>query len=759
MKLLRCYVQNYGKLHEFKYDFNDNLNIILQENGWGKSTFASFIKAMLFGLPVTTKRDLDENERAKYTPWQGGKFGGWLELTLKGKSYRIERFFGTTLSKDTVTIYDLQTNTPLPDNDFIEKTLGINADTFMRSTYIEQGLFSNASDDSIRAKLGKLVKNDENIDLSEVDKKLQEKETSLQYQRGKGGKIYQLESELQQVRKTIDDCETAKQEADRLNQNFTENQQKIAEINAQINILRSKIQSINDERTAQAVYAHYNSLKNELQKIDNERKKLLEFFKNDPPSKLQLEELLDWQREYNKAVTTLENYESSINTIKLQKLKDYFKNGVPTKNELEKANANLLKLNNMHSSIQLSQTVISKTSSPFKILSFVLFGLGALALLALIIQAIVVPNTTITIILAIVSALCLLGGACMIFLSKSYQSPAKITAMNNLNQINENSNEMRNELTEFVSRFGESTQDFSDSIYNIKFNLKTYKDLLTEEEQRAQNKEKMQKNQQRYYNALVQYYSQFFNPADRFTSNHNELQANVERLEILNKNYEDKENEIKNFVENNKIDENSQKNEENIDLSPLENKINQLELARDDIIHQNSVLNSSLINYSNKADKLGFYKDKEIELEEELQTAKANWQTIKHTREYLDLARNNLTSKYLTPLCDAFKMYAKKFLGDDFENVSIDTKLEVKIEKLGEKKQTKYFSHGIRDIIELCIRLALIKTLFEDETPPLIMDDPFYNLDDKKTESGLKLLQELSKEFQVIYLVCHSSRT
>ena len=47
MKLLRCYIQNYGKLHEFKYDFNDNLNIILQENGWGKSTFASFIKAML----------------------------------------------------------------------------------------------------------------------------------------------------------------------------------------------------------------------------------------------------------------------------------------------------------------------------------------------------------------------------------------------------------------------------------------------------------------------------------------------------------------------------------------------------------------------------------------------------------------------------------------------------------------------------------------------------------------------------------------
>ena len=759
MKLLRCYIQNYGKLHEFKYDFNDNLNIILQENGWGKSTFASFIKAMLFGLPVTSKKDLDENERVKYTPWQGGKFGGWLEFTLKNKSYRIERFFGTTLSKDTVTIYDLQTNTTLADTNLIEKTLGINADTFMRSTYIEQGLFSNASDDSIRAKLGKLVKNDENTDLSDVDKKLLEKQTSLKYLKGNGGKIYQLETELQQVRKTIDDCQNAKLEADRLNRIFTENQQKIAEINAQINIFRSKIQSVNDERTAQAVFAHYNSLNNELQKIDNERKEILEFFKNNPPSKLQLEELLNWQREYNKAVTSLENFESNLNNIKLQKLKDYFSNGIPTEQELTQANANLQKINNLQSNISLSQNVLEKTNSPFKIFSYILCGIGIVALLALIIQTIAYPNTTITIILAIICILGLLSGAGIYLYGKYNKNPAKITATNNLNNINQNTISLRNELEKFVSRFNESTQDLNEAIYNIRFNLKTYKELLDEESHRTENKEKMQKNQQKYYNALIQYYSQFFNPADRFTSNYNELQARVERLDYLNKNYEEKENEIKTFVETNKIDVNSQKNTEKIDLTPLEEKTNQLEALRENIINENSVLNSSLINYSNKADLLGFYQNKESELDEEIELAKANWQTIKNTRDYLEIARNNLTSKYLSPLCDAFKMYAKKFLGDDFENVSIDTKLEVKIEKLGEKKQTKYFSHGIRDIIELCIRLALIKTLFEDDTPPLIMDDPFYNLDDKKTESGLKLLQELSKEFQIIYLVCHSSRT
>ena len=48
MKLVRCYVSSFGKLNDFSYDFNDNLNVIKQDNGWGKSTLATFIKAMFF---------------------------------------------------------------------------------------------------------------------------------------------------------------------------------------------------------------------------------------------------------------------------------------------------------------------------------------------------------------------------------------------------------------------------------------------------------------------------------------------------------------------------------------------------------------------------------------------------------------------------------------------------------------------------------------------------------------------------------------
>ena len=76
MYLRKCYIENFGKLHQFEYEFSEGLNIINELNGWGKTTFATFIKAMFFGFDNSNKKAISENERKKYYPWQGGKFGG-----------------------------------------------------------------------------------------------------------------------------------------------------------------------------------------------------------------------------------------------------------------------------------------------------------------------------------------------------------------------------------------------------------------------------------------------------------------------------------------------------------------------------------------------------------------------------------------------------------------------------------------------------------------------------------------------------------
>jgi len=81
MLLIECYIDNFGKLSGERISFRSGLNTILRENGWGKSTLLAFIKAMLYGLEDTRKQSLEENDRKRYLPWQGGGFGGSLSFS------------------------------------------------------------------------------------------------------------------------------------------------------------------------------------------------------------------------------------------------------------------------------------------------------------------------------------------------------------------------------------------------------------------------------------------------------------------------------------------------------------------------------------------------------------------------------------------------------------------------------------------------------------------------------------------------------
>ena len=93
MKLIKCYVSSFGKLQDFTYDFNAGLNTIKQDNGWGKTTLATFIKAMFYGLN-DSKRSVSENERLKFKPWgESAKFGGYVQFVWGNDEFVLERYF------------------------------------------------------------------------------------------------------------------------------------------------------------------------------------------------------------------------------------------------------------------------------------------------------------------------------------------------------------------------------------------------------------------------------------------------------------------------------------------------------------------------------------------------------------------------------------------------------------------------------------------------------------------------------------------
>ena len=67
MQIRRIQIADFGKLHDMELDFSEGFQTITGENGWGKSTMAAFIKAMLYNRRAHRKRERKKDiGRGKY---------------------------------------------------------------------------------------------------------------------------------------------------------------------------------------------------------------------------------------------------------------------------------------------------------------------------------------------------------------------------------------------------------------------------------------------------------------------------------------------------------------------------------------------------------------------------------------------------------------------------------------------------------------------------------------------------------------------
>ncbi|MBO6215035.1 MAG: AAA family ATPase, partial [Lachnospiraceae bacterium] len=190
MRILTCHITNFGKHHNVKFSLNDGFNIMNAENGWGKSTFAAFIRAIFYGLDQKKRSDKYDSKdlRKNYAPWQGGKFGGSVTFEYKGKEYHLERYFGKNLSEDSCTVIDMQTMKVTEEfGDRVgEAIFGIDAEGFERTIYIPHNSMDISSNDSINARLMGLIE-DEN-DMSSFERAISTLENARRNLKKTGGR-------------------------------------------------------------------------------------------------------------------------------------------------------------------------------------------------------------------------------------------------------------------------------------------------------------------------------------------------------------------------------------------------------------------------------------------------------------------------------------------------------------------------------------------------------------------------------------------
>ena len=348
MRLIDCYINNFGKISDKSFEFSSGINSFCYDNGWGKTTLCTFIRVMLFGFKNENKRDALENERKKYKPWVKGLYGGKLTLEAEGKKYVIARTFGDKVSEDNCEIREYETNklTDELGTNPGQVLFGIDADSFVRSAYVSQSECGYQITDGINAKLGNLADNTDDINNYEkVMKKLTDKINELTPNR-KTGSLKRINETITKLKSEIGARAALESEYFELTERINAVKKQESEIKQSLAELGQKMDSENLLREKMSEKKEYEGLIKSKAEREKEVADIKAEFKGKEPEEKLLRNYLEDCTLLSKKKGELESYRLSKEEKEFfDKLGRDFAGQIPGEEEVEKITSNIGKIN------------------------------------------------------------------------------------------------------------------------------------------------------------------------------------------------------------------------------------------------------------------------------------------------------------------------------------------------------------------------------------------------------------------------------
>ncbi len=761
MKLISCYVENFGTLHDYKLDFSDGLTVVKQDNGFGKTTLAAFIKAMFYGLPQSTKRSISENERKKYTPWQGGNFGGSLIFSVDDiKKYEIQRFFAAKEKDDTFKIFDISTG--LLSTDYTHnigfELFGIDAEGFERSIYLPQHEVTMEMNTSLSAKLSNLVENSDDINnFDSAMEKIKKRRSYYTVQNGTRGAVADAKNDILELEQKIVDCKAAMDDLDKIRIEQGQTEQKIVDSKILLDEIRKKITNVSSADAARAAEQRRGELIEQLDKLKAILSTLKSRYPNGVPQKSDLEKISNLLKQLSNIQNKKAFISENVDKAQFNELSDFFSIGVPNENEIIVLRENLRKAEEndavaetllQQMSILPSQKASGKKTKWLLILSGLFFVLGFISAVF----------STATMIALLLLGVILLGVSGFIYLKNmiSLSSPKNNTVelKAKADRLKLNAEELKADAERFVKQYCEADNIFKQLDY-ITQQLRDYKrleKLIFKAEQEVAECEALIDN---FMAEILSFFSNYGVGLDgEYEEKIVVVSQDIERMPELEK-------EISSL----NASLNQLPTVSALSIIESEESIEVLKHKENELVQSINRENERLLWLKNRVDYLENSAEQLSELKSLVETRRQdyvehseNLEVLDITAKLLEKAKLNLSEKYLGVISESFGKYSNLIFGADIGNYLIGADLNVNIDRLGGAKTKDYFSTGYKNMIDIATRLSLIDALYGEQKPMLILDDPFVNMDDDRVKNSLSLLEELSRKHQIVYLTCHSSR-
>lgn len=750
MRLISCYIEGFGKLRKLEIKFEDGLNCFVKENGWGKSTFAAFLRVMFYGFEGETKRNELENERKYYRPWAGDVYGGELVFEADGRTYRLQRVFGAKKSEDESAVYDVETNLPVsgfPDN-IGEELFQLDSVSFQRTVYIGQNECETSSTDGINAKIGNISEGTADINkYDEASARLKAVINSMSPNK-KTGELYKRKKELSELKERV---------------------RRTGIVESRIQTLRERRDSIGKMRSDAAEY-QYNVA---------EREKAAGYFPGALPDEKELQEKIDRARDLEKMKAHLDTLRMPLHDrerceelmsryfpdkqagksdihmpsdMELDKCSVIWNEIMQNRQEIERLDRQLANVDRTSDRAVPGYIAEEKKTSRRKtpvvcaavavvvfvvtlflrstgVISFQIMALGFVAAVIAGVLGLVIRNSNRT------------GEHLQ---SGTYSRSGKNAEDSAVNV--EDHTSLYKEISELIELDKREIDENIKKLQSVTaaYGLQLDPDNFGEDIDRVRELVLLYRKQKALGKAQYEcgavreeicFYIEClgFEPADDVLSQLIEIQGRL-------KNYNDRCRAVSGTADRIRTDK---------DLSSFE-----VDSNIDSRIAECDVELADLIG------ELEEIKDIAVQLEQkqpELDRDMKRYDLVSKTYDLLGQAKEKFTARYTEPVKKAFDNYYSCIV-DRENDIQMDAGMNISYRDLGMYRDKRTLSAGLRDLTDVCIRAALVDVMYQGESPVLIMDDPFVNLDDRNMAGAVRLMSLLEEKYQIIYFTCSQNR-
>ena len=803
MKLLSCYIENFGKLKDCRYNFAEGLTSFCEPNGYGKTTLAAFIKAMFYGLDTVRANSRELGERKRYYPFGGGKFGGSLTFFAGGSTFRIERFFDERSgTRDTVAVY----RDGRPFNGFGEDiggaVFGLDRQSFERTVFIANGDAATRPTGNIAARLNAFAEGTQGDGNTEKALAAIERAAKKYKKSRQGGDLISAENvRIAELSQMLQNAETI---AAGLPQKYA----RLAELNAEAESLNGKIKQAQSANVAAADRESYERMKGEADRLEQRLREGMGAYPKGIPVREEAERAIVCAEERAKLEAKIGQGITAEDMARHAALAEQFRRGVPDGDTLERAALSIKKLTSaeaaqaggrIHADPQAQRDAealegmlkrYNRTQRSPRGENAVRRSAKGCIIAAVIAAAAIVCGVALifTVGVAAGAAVAAAGVAALLVTAFLYLNgkagggtanreqekiSAEIAALlarygysceggiayaaarfmqdvvpqkspqNSRGRLE--TERLKTELTDFFAAYGKRG-DYLSCLAELRADAGEYASLNARLAA-AEGRDGQLKAELERLNAALNATLERYAVAD--TDGLRRAITDGERIAEMKRELEVRRQAAEKFRADRNLD--SRPAAARIDADALNQRLTE-------VINERQRLTLRISEDEGYAEETDDIAARKREAEGRLADYRERYDILIKTAECLRQADENLKDRYVKPVRGQFGRYAEALEQALGRQVTVGADFSLTFEQGGAVRSEEHLSAGELTMCSLCLRLALTDNMYREEKPFYVLDDPFAELDEEHMGKVKKLIRELSKSVQIIYFCCHPSR-